>query len=267
MKATRERGATPFLDLLDRSFQRTNSNAILALDLDFRSDTTTLFEDALSILDSTREFICGVKINFHLLFSLVPSQISDLNRKIAEYGMPSIADVKLNDIDNTNRVATEYLWANGFSAVIVNPFAGYAGGLDVVFRRAAELGKGVITLCYMSHKAADEGYGLILRDGRSIFELFLERASRWGADGIIMGTTRAEKIKEARRELPRSIKILSPGSGAQGGSPQESYLAGADYLIYGRSIAGSDNPRDAAKGIKESMQPLIDKRRHREEHS
>lgn len=258
---------TPFQQLLDSASTRTKSNAILALDLDYRKDISAILSEALRILDETRDFICGVKVNFHLLSPLSLGQMTELNQRIASYGIPSIADIKLNDIDNTNRVATEYLWSSGFSAVIVNPFAGYEGGLDIVFKRAVELGKGVVTLAYMSHKGADEGYGLVLKDGRTVFDLFLQRASDWRADGIIMGTTRSEKIAYARSRIPANTKILSPGSGAQGGNPKDSYLAGSDYLIYGRSIVNAPDPKGAARGIYESMLPLIEKGPRREERS
>lgn len=240
---------------------------ILALDLDFRRDTSSVLGDALQIFNDTKDYLCAVKINFHLLFSLSGEQIGQLNEEIIKSGIPSIADIKLNDIDNTNRVATEYLWKRGFSAVIVNPFVGYEGGLDVVFKRASELDKGVITLAYMSHKGADEGYGLELKDGQTVFELLLGRAVLWQADGIIMGSTRTDRIAYARRKIPGSMMILSPGSGAQGGMSRESYLAGSDYLIYGRSIVESRSPRDSARQIYETMLPLIEKGRRHEVHS
>ena len=114
-------------------------------------------------------------------------------------------------------VATDYLWDSGFDAVIVNPFVGFKGVLDEVYETSHKLGKGVISLAYMSHPGADEGYGLELKNGSSIFDLMLERANTWGSDGVVLGTTRTEKIRIARSRLKKDIKIISPGSGAQGG--------------------------------------------------
>ncbi len=224
-----------------------NTKSILALDLDYRRDTSSILRDAKSLLAETSEFICGVKVNYHLLLPLSFDEMSELNHCIIDSGLLSIADIKLNDIDNTNRVATDYLWDSGFAAVIVNPFAGYEGGLDVVFRNARKLGKGVITLAYMSHKGADEGYGLKLADDRTIFEEFLLRAVTWGSSGVILGTTRPEKIRMARNFLGKDILIICPGSGAQGGDSSAAIDAGADYLIFGRSIVQSKDPRKAAR--------------------
>jgi orotidine-5'-phosphate decarboxylase len=226
---------------------------ILALDLDHRKDTSQLLRDAKSVVDATSESICAVKINFHLLLPLSISEVASLNDFIRSKDLLSIADIKLNDIDNTNLTATEYLWDSGFSSVIVNPFVGYEGALDAVFKRAQELGKGVITLAYMSHKGADEGYGLVIENGRTIFNEFLERAVRWKSDGVILGSTRPDKILAARAVIGSGIKIICPGSGAQGGSAIESIRAGADYLIYGRAIMQSGDPNQAAKSILASL--------------
>ena len=38
--------------------------------------------------------------------------------------LQTIADIKLNDIGNTNKVTTEHLWNLGFDAVIANPIMG-----------------------------------------------------------------------------------------------------------------------------------------------
>jgi len=242
-----------FRNALDSISEEKRSKIILALDLDYREDTTNLLRDAKKIIRATSDYICAVKINHHLMLPLSIADIASLNKSIAEEGLLSIADLKLNDIDNTNRVATEYLWAAGFSAVIVNPFAGYPGALDVVFKNARQLGKGVITLAYMSHKGADEGYGLKLESGKTIFDEFLERAKRWGSDGVILGTTRPEKIRIASKTVGKKVKIICPGTGAQGGDSFASIGAGADYLIFGRSIVLSVNPRSAVKQIFQSI--------------
>jgi orotidine-5'-phosphate decarboxylase len=117
-----------------------------------------------------------VKINFHLLIPLDIREIAKLNGTIHSKDLVSIADINLNEIDNTNEVARSYLWDSGFDAVIVNPFAGFKGGLDIVYK-AHPVGKGVISLAYMSHPGADERYGLEKKNG-TIFELMLDHANK-----------------------------------------------------------------------------------------
>jgi orotidine-5'-phosphate decarboxylase len=242
-----QRKESKFIAALEKRAETSKSSLILAADLDYRENTKDLLRDAKEIIAATRDYLSAVKLNLHLIIPLSLSQLAELNDFILSSGLQSIADLKLNDIDNTNRVATGYLWKAGFSAVIVNPFAGFENGLDVVFQRAGELGKGVITLAYMSHKGANEGFGLELANGRTMFDLFLERALSWGADGVVLGSTRPEKIAQAKAVLKNNTKILCPGSGAQGGDPAEALRAGADYIILGRSILNSSDPREAIR--------------------
>ncbi len=244
-----------FKNLIESKSKKSKSRIILALDPDFRENLSNLADDATKIINDTSDYICGIKINFHLIAPLALQELRSINDIAMNYRLPSIADIKLNDIDNTNKVATEYLWKAGFSAVIANPLAGYEGGLDIVLKRAKELDKGVILLAYMSQKGADEGYGLVLRDNRTLFDLFLDRAQDWNADGVIVGSTRPEKISSARKRLGNETKIFSPGSGAQGGDLVRSLEAGADYLIVGRSIVESKNPREQAKLLFRSLLP------------
>jgi orotidine-5'-phosphate decarboxylase len=245
--------SSSFKSSIEASSRRSKSRLILALDLDFRDDVASLAEDAKRIVRETSDYMCAVKFNFHLIAPLGLEELRSINDVISNYQLPSIADIKLNDIDNTNRVATEYLWKAGFSAVIVNPFVGYEGGLDVVLKRAKELGKGVIVLVHMSHRGADEGYGLTLQNNGTIFDLFLDRAKKWSADAIIVGSTHPEKIRSARERVGTEIKIISPGSGAQGGDPLKSLEAGSDYLIVGRSIVDAPNPKEEANRLFRSL--------------
>lgn len=225
----------------------TDSRIVLALDIDFTPSEDSIFASCKRILDLTANYVCAVKLNFHVILPLSLTRLTELNSLISSYGLCSIADIKLNDIDNTNRVATEYLWNSGFSAVIANPFVGYEGALDIVFKRARELGKGVVTLAYMSHRGANETFGLELPSGKTISDVFIERANAWGSDGVILGSTRPERIQVARRKLHSEIKIFSPGSGAQGGDAMKALEAGADYLIFGRTIVASEDPKKAAE--------------------
>ncbi len=223
------------------------TKTILALDLDYRRNVTNLVRDAKVLLAKVSDYVCAVKLNFHLILPLSLSEIASLNDKINGEGLVSIADIKLNDIGNTNVITTRYLWNCGFSGVIVNPFVGYKGALDAVYEDAAKKHKGVISLAYMSHEGADEGFGLKLQSGRTIFDEFLKRAIDWKSSGVIMGTTRPEKISIAREYLGSDIRIICPGSGAQGGDAAAALSAGADYLIVGRAITKSRNPANSAK--------------------
>lgn len=242
-----------FKEAIAASAMRTGSRVVLALDLDVNDSPERLIPRAKEIVTGTREYVCAIKLNFHLILPLGLVELTSLINEILRHGLPVIADIKLNDISNTNRVATEYLWKAGFSAVIVNPFVGLEGGLDYTIERAKELGKGVLALAYMSHPGAKEGYGLSLRDGRTLFDLFIDRSREWKLDGVIVGSTRPDMISSASARLAGNLLIFSPGSGSQGADPLESLKAGSDYIIVGRSIIENKEPREEAKRLFDSL--------------
>jgi len=55
------------------------------------------------------------------------------------------------------------------------------------------------------------------------------------------------------RTIVGKLLILSPGVGAQGGSAAEALRNGADFVIAGRSIYQSPDPRGAAERLVEEV--------------
>jgi orotidine-5'-phosphate decarboxylase len=165
-------------------------------------------------------------------------------------------DCKANDIGATNQIIAEYYYAAGFDALIANPFVGWEEGLKPIFDVAHRLRRGVILLVYMSHKAANEGYGqtiINMESGRRKLQYvyFAEKALEADADGVIVGATYPEKIKEVHDLLDNKIPIYSPGIGAQGGAVRDALKAGSRFLIVGREITLSEDPRGAAEKIRD----------------
>jgi orotidine-5'-phosphate decarboxylase len=196
-------------------------------------------------ITAVQEHACAIKINFHLLLPLSAEEISGINKLAHSCGLQSIADIKLNDIENTNEVAVDHLAAMGFDAVIANPFIG-RDALAALVKKAHSEGMGAIALVYMSHPGAAEGFGLDAAGGK-LYKEFLDRASRAGADGVVVGATQVEILKEVSKS---GMPIYSPGVGAQGGDVEQAIRNGSDYLIIGRSIVESDNPAKAVQQIK-----------------
>ena len=227
------------------------SRIVVGLDIKSK-DPRQLEQKAESILDFVREEVCAVKINFHLLIPLGIPELSKIVRKAHKYSLQVIADVKLNDISSTNLAATEILWDIGFDAVISNPFVGFAEGLGPCIEEAHKRGRGIILLTYMSHKGAVEGYDLdVLYEGKvlKMYDLFIQRAISWAADGLIVGATNPHMISHVR-ENAKNIPIFSPGLFSQGGDPKETVEAGADYLIIARGIIEAVDPLVKAREIR-----------------
>ncbi|MDH3835083.1 MAG: orotidine 5'-phosphate decarboxylase, partial [Nitrosopumilus sp.] len=126
---------------------KTQGKVILANDYDF--SVKHLERKTLENIKQLHPFLCGIKLNFHLLLPLSGKEILKINNTAHRYGLQTIADIKLNDIGNTNRITTENLWNLGFDAVIANPIMGL-DSLKNLVKSSHKHDKGVITLCHMS---------------------------------------------------------------------------------------------------------------------
>jgi orotidine-5'-phosphate decarboxylase len=210
------------------------------------------------MLETAHPYICAVKINHHLVLPLgLFNGIQKILSLTQDLELPTIMDCKINDIGNTNRIIAEYYYKAGFDAVIANPFVGWEEGLQPVFEVAKQMRRGVILLIYMSHKAAEEGYGQTIQDPKterltSQYLTFTEKALSWNADGAVVGATYPEKIREVHEILGEKVPIYSPGVGVQGGDVEAAIKAGARYLIVGRTITISKNPAETAKHIRDA---------------
>jgi orotidine-5'-phosphate decarboxylase len=203
--------------------------------------------------------VCAVKINHHLVLPLGTFDgVKDIVHKIHEKGLVAIMDAKVNDIGSTNKVISEYYYEAGFDALIANPFVGWEDGLKPIFEVSRRLDRGVILLVYMSHRGASEGYGqTVLDSGKSVaqYVAFARKALKWGADGVVVGATYPEKIREIKEILKDEVPIYSPGVGAQGGNADIAIKAGASYLIVGREITMAEDPAQAARTLLVSIKP------------
>ncbi|MEM2995483.1 MAG: orotidine 5'-phosphate decarboxylase [Candidatus Bathyarchaeia archaeon] len=244
---------------MERTAKNKKSNIVLALDFPFEKpeNRSNLLFKANNILETVHPYICAVKINHHLVLPLgLFDGVQKLVKKIHDLGMTAIMDCKANDIGSTNRVIAQYYYAAGFDALIANPFVGWNEGLKPIFDVAHKLQRGVILLVYMSHKSACEGYGQIIVDAETNEKVpqyisFANKVLRWGADGVVVGATYPEKIKEVYTILGEKVPIYSPGIGVQGGEIKAASEAGAHYLIVGRAITQAEDPAGTAKEIRD----------------
>jgi orotidine-5'-phosphate decarboxylase len=242
---------------IEETAKNKESRIVLALDFPYQSpeNRKSLLTKAQNVLDAVHPYVCAVKINHHLVLPLGTfNGVQQLITRIHEKRLPAIMDCKANDIGASNQVIAEYYYAAGFDALIANPFVGWEEGLKPIFDVARKLQRGVILLVYMSHKGATEGYGQTVCDaetGRKTLQYvsFAKKALEWDADGVVVGATVPEKIREIRGILKEKVSIYSPGIGAQGGAAETALKAGARYLIVGREITLAQNPAQAAKKL------------------
>ncbi len=213
---------------------RKDTRLVLALD-------ETDGEKALAIVDKVSEYIDAVKINWPLVLTAGPEMITKLS-DISEV----ICDFKVADIPNTVSLIVSNAVKRGASAVIVHAFTG-----DDSLRAAVEAANGaeIYAVTEMSHPGAKM---FTAQHAEEMAKLGVE----CGASGFIAPATRPDRIK-AIRAVVGDKKILSPGVGAQGGSASSAIQAGADYVIVGRAIYNSEDPKAVARTVCEDIRTVI----------
>ncbi|MDR0767709.1 MAG: orotidine-5'-phosphate decarboxylase [Methanosarcinales archaeon] len=218
-------------------FQR-KTGIILALDV-------TDEASALEVTSEVAGLVDAVKIGYPLVLGTGLSIVS----KLSKYA-PVIADFKVADIPNTDRLICEHVFKAGCAAVIVQGFTG-PDSLAECVKTANEFGGKVFVVSEMSHPGGDHFFT------DSVSKEIAALAKKSGAFGIVAPATRPERVKELRTVIGDDLKIISPGVGAQGGSAADTIKAGADFVIVGRSIYNAENPRDEAMKVKVEIEKLI----------
>lgn len=233
-----------------RLSQISKKNGKIILANDYDSSEKNLTAKTIQNIKTLHPYLCGIKLNFHLLLPLSFKEISKINKTAHNYGLQTIADIKLNDIGNTNKVTTEHLWNLGFDAVIVNPIMGL-DSLKQIVKSSHKEDKGVITLCHMSAPEAKLSYDMEIKMGISqkLYQLFLNWAIISKVDGIVVGATFPEIIQYCHKKAGSKLDIFSPGIGTQGGSAKNVLSAGTSYLIIGRTIINDKNPVSISKEL------------------
>jgi orotidine-5'-phosphate decarboxylase len=257
----KEGGTLSFKAAIEETAKNKKSRIVLALDFPYQNPENrgSLLAKAQNVLDAVHPYVCAVKINHHLVLPLGTfNGVQKLITRIHDEGLPAIMDCKANDIGASNKVIAEYYYNAGFDALIANPCVGWEEGLKPVFDVARKQQRGVILLAYMSHKGAAEGYGQTVYDAETgektpQYVSFAKKALKWNADGVVVGATVPEKIREIHEILGENVPIYSPGIGVQGGATETALKAGARFLIVGREITLAENPAEAAKALAASL--------------
>ena len=200
---------------------------ILALDV-------TNKEAALRVARDCAPHIDAIKLGYPLILSTGLAFVKELKT----FGLPLIADFKVADIPNTNKLIADQVFAAGFSAIICHGFPG-KDSVQACVDSARWHGGECYVVAEMSHPGATEFF--IGCTGENIAKLAVE----CGADGIIAPATRPFRVK-ILRSFVGSKKILSPGVGAQGGDA-DAIAQMVDGIIVGRAIYEAQDPAAAAR--------------------
>jgi len=205
-----------------------DTRLILALDVTSR-------DQALHLTHSLKNYFDAIKIGYPLILNAGLSIVKDISAH-----SHVIADLKIADIPNTNRLICEAILNAGAGGIIAHAFPG-RDSLQACADSARSYGADLFVMTEMSHPGAE----LFMAP---LAEQMARLAVEVGAAGVVAPATRPERIKLIRSVLGDKI-IISPGVGAQGGSARDALRAGADYIILGRSVYEAMDPRASAEGV------------------
>ena len=217
---------------------------IIPLDLDYK--------EALKLAKLLDPKICRMKIGNQLFTSSGPKVVKELH----QLGFDVFLDLKFHDIPNTVHEAVKS--AADLGVWMVNVHA--SGGKQMLEASKKALQQfsnpplliAVTVLTSLSQKFLSE-IGLENLDDQ-VFRL-TRMAKESGLDGVVCSALDAESVK---KEFGEEFLTVTPGIRPSGSSlddqsrvstPSEAIASGSDYLVIGRPITGSEDPKKALEAI------------------
>jgi orotidine-5'-phosphate decarboxylase len=239
---------------------------LVALDVDG-------LDQAVALLDTLRGVVTGCKIGNQLFTAAGPSAVEAARKR----GFRVFLDLKFHDIPNT--VAGAVREATRLGVFMLNV---HASGGSSMMRAAAEAATkaakefavprpvvlGVTLLTSLDRRALDAELGVISTVEEQVLRL-AGVAKAVGLDGCVAS---AREIAPLRVQFGKTFVIVTPGirarrdEGGLGGSgtgplsqtiddqvrtatAAQAIEAGADYIVVGRPITASRDPKAAAQAV------------------
>lgn len=229
----------------------------------FALDVPTL-DEARSLVKQLDGVVSFFKIGLELYTATGLVMVPEL----VDSGKKVFLDLKYNDVPETVKSAVEQVVNFGVSFLTIH------GNGRIV--EAAVRGRGSANLKLLSVTALTSLDSDDMRDlgsDRSVKEYVMYRtrkAIEAGCDGVITSPNEAGSVRDLAREMRSGhFLIVTPGirplwsrrdDHKRYDTPRSSIEAGADYLVVGRPIKDSANPRESAEKILAEMQDAFDRR-------
>jgi orotidine-5'-phosphate decarboxylase len=228
-----------------------DAKVVVALDFDKKAD-------ALSFVDKVLPTDCRLKVGKEMFTYFGPDFVKQLTNK----GFDVFLDLKFHDIPNT--VAKAVTAAADLGVWMVNVHA--SGGSEMMTKAKSALDQfgeqpplltAVTVLTSMSESDL-QGIGINRTPAEQVIHL-ASLTQRCGLDGVVCSAWEAESLKQL---LGKSFKLITPGIRPAGSvsddqkrimTPQQAINVGVDYLVIGRPITKSINPREVLNEINLSI--------------
>tara|TARA_B100000989_G_scaffold225365_1_gene172639 strand:- start:3617 stop:4267 length:651 start_codon:yes stop_codon:yes gene_type:complete len=208
-----------------------NKKLIVALDFDNA-------DEALNLLENLAPEKCLVKVGLELFIS-EGWKILDL---ISEKGFEIFLDLKLNDIPNT--VANSVRKISNFNVALTTIHLN--GGKDMI--EAASLEKGnikILGVSILTSLSKNDIFEITNSNFDVYFNNLISIASNTNIDGVVCSPNELDKLKNFNKlkVVPGIRNDFSDDDQKRVMSSSEAYEKGADFIVVGRPIIKSEDPR------------------------
>lgn len=211
-------------------------------------------DEAIDIARPIVDGVAGFKVGLELFSGVGPVAIE----RIAALGKPVFADLKLHDIPNTVGGAARRVAAAGARWVTVHA----SGGQEMMEAAVSGMGNSGVVAVTVLTSLDDRDLGPVgVSSGVETQVVKLARlADSSGVEGLVCAPGDVTAIRANGVELT----VFTPGirttptddDQKRTGTPGESILAGADYLVVGRPVTRASDPAATAREITESLRPI-----------
>jgi len=201
------------------------------------SGADPVFQFNKHIIDATKDLCVSYKINTAFYEAMGVKGWESLERTVSYIPREhfKISDIKRGDIGNTSsQYAKAFFESLNFDAVTVAPYMGedsvspfleYKDKWAIVLGLTSNSGAKDFELQRFDTKTdlLDEGIHIEKHGTKFLYEMVLEKASKWGNPNNLMfvvGATQADEFANIRQLTPEHFYLV-PGVGAQGGSLEE----------------------------------------------
>ena len=233
--------------LLD-ALMRDKSPIILALD-------TPDVASAIELIEKTKSVISIYKLGLEFFLAHGKPGVEEIQRAFPDIDV--FLDLKLHDIPNTVAGASASIARLKPRFLTVHA----AGGTEMVRAAVQQLPNTSITAVTVLTSLTEQELATLglPSDPAKLAISLAQRAVHAGATSIVCSPHEAATI---RRNLGDQVTIITPGVRPENSakddqnrvmSPREAIEQGANYVVIGRPITQSSNPRDVAGEIRNSL--------------
>jgi orotidine-5'-phosphate decarboxylase len=230
---------SPFYEKLNKACEANNTLLCVGLDPDlekiprktFGSGPKAIFEFNKRVIDSTKDFVLGYKLQSAFYEAYGPRGMGAMKQTISyiPLSLLKIGDAKRSDIENTMEMYAKSLFDfYNFDAATVVPYMGFDSLSPFIKRKD----KGTLIVCRSSNPGGDEIQRKMNVDGLSLYEYVASKTRDVNSQGrnlgLVCGGTFPKEIKRVREIVGDGFPILVPGIGAQGADLESAVRSGAD---------------------------------------